>query len=54
MRDREREMWTQFVKDREDRKNKQRTKKPRAKKPKPSQEKLEAALDDLTTDKRED
>jgi hypothetical protein len=48
MRDRERQLWTEYVRRLEERKDKKPSK-PRAKKrPRPSQAECDAALDDLT------
>ena len=47
MRDRERQQWTEFVRQREERKADKPAKKRRPKKPEPTPEELEAALDDL-------
>jgi len=49
MRDRERQAWTEYVRRREERKDKT-PRKPRAgKRPRPSQAELDAVLDDLTS-----
>jgi hypothetical protein len=48
MRDRERQQWTEYVRQLEARKSAKPARKRRAKKPEPSQAELEAALDDLT------
>jgi hypothetical protein len=51
MRDRERQLWTEFVRQREERNDEKQTRKRRAKKgPEPTPAELEAALDDLTTE----
>jgi len=47
MRDRERQLWTEFVRKREERKDEKPARKRRAKKPQPTPAELEAALDDL-------
>ena len=47
MRDRERQQWTEFVRQREERKTDKPAKKRRSRKPEPSLAELEAALDDL-------
>ena len=48
MRDRERQLWTEFVRQREERNDEKQTRKRRAKKgPEPTPAELEAALDDL-------
>jgi hypothetical protein len=48
MRNRERQLWTELVRKREERKNKKPVRKRRPKKPEPSQAERDAALDDLT------
>jgi hypothetical protein len=48
MRNRERQLWTEFVRKREERKDKKPRKSRVEKKPKVSQAELEAVLDDLT------
>ena len=51
MRDRERQLWTEFVRQREERNDEKQTRKRRTKKgPEPTPAELEAALDDLTTE----
>jgi hypothetical protein len=45
---RERQLWTEFVRKREKRKDEKQARKRRAKKPRPTAAELEAALDDLT------
>ena len=45
---RERQLWTAFVRKREERKDEKQAGKRRAKKPQPIPAELEAALDDLT------
>ena len=47
---RERQLWTEFVCKREERKDEKQAKKRRAKKPQPTPAGLEAALDDLTNE----
>ena len=47
---RERQLWTEFVRKREERKDEKQARKRRAKKPQPTPAELEAALDDLTRD----
>jgi hypothetical protein len=47
MRDRERQLWTEFVRQMEERKADKPTRKRRLKKPEPTPAELEAALDDL-------
>jgi hypothetical protein len=47
MSDRERQLWTEFVRKREQRKDGKRAKKPRTRKGVSSPAELEAALDDL-------
>jgi hypothetical protein len=46
----ERQLWTEFVRKREGRKNEKPARKRRAKKPQPTRVELEAALDDLTNE----
>jgi hypothetical protein len=48
MSSRERQLWTEFVRKREGRKDEKPARKRRAKKPQPTSAGLEAALDDLT------
>jgi len=48
MSSRERQLWTEFVRKREERKNEKPARKRRSKKPQPTPAELEAALDDLT------
>ena len=48
MSSRERQLWTEFVRKREGRKDEKPARKSRAKKPGPTPAELEAALDDLT------
>jgi hypothetical protein len=48
MNSRERQIWTEFVRKREECKSEKRASKRRAKKPGPTPAELEAALDDLT------
>jgi len=48
MSSRERQLWTEFVRQREERKDEKQARKRRAKKPQPTPAELEAALDDLT------
>ena len=48
MSSRERQLWTEFVRKREGRKDEKPARKRRAKKPQPTPAELEAALDDLT------
>ena len=48
MSSRERQLWTEFVCKREERKDEKQARKRRAKKPQPTPVELEAALDDLT------
>jgi hypothetical protein len=50
MRDRERQLWTEFVRKREERKDDKPVRKRRSKIPQPTPAELEAALDDLTTE----
>jgi hypothetical protein len=51
MSSRERQLWTEFVRQREERNDERQTRKRRAKKgPEPTPAELEAALDDLTTE----
>ena len=51
MSSRERQLWTEFVRKREERKDDKPARKRRAKKrPEPTPAELEAALDDLTTE----
>ena len=50
MSSRERQLWTEFVRKREGRKDEKPARKRRAKKPQPTPAELEAALDDLTTE----
>ena len=45
---RERQLWTEFVCRREERKDEKQARKRRAKKPQPTPVELEAVLDDLT------
>jgi hypothetical protein len=45
---RERQLWTEFVREREEREDEKQARKRRAKKPQPTPAELEAALDDLT------
>jgi hypothetical protein len=47
---RERQLWTEFVRKREERKDEKQARKQRAKKPQPTPAELEAALDDLTNE----
>jgi hypothetical protein len=47
MRDRERQLWAEFVRKREERKDEKQARKRRAKKPQPTPAELDAALDDL-------
>jgi hypothetical protein len=47
---RERQLWTEFVRKREERKGEKQARKRRAKKPQPTPVGLEAALDDLTNE----
>ena len=47
---RERQLWTEFVRKREERKDEKQARKRRAKKPQPTPAELEAALDDLTNE----
>jgi hypothetical protein len=44
---RERQLWTEFVRKREERKDEKQARKRRAKKPQPTPAELDAALDDL-------
>ena len=46
----ERQLWTEFVRKREGRKNEKPARKGRAKQPEPAPAELEAALDDLTNE----
>jgi hypothetical protein len=46
---RERQLWTEFVRKREGRKDDEPARKRRPRKPQPTPAELEAALDDLTT-----
>ena len=48
MSSRERQLWTEFVRKREGRKDEKPARKRRAKKPQPTPAELEAALNDLT------
>jgi len=48
MSSRERQLWTEFVRNREERKDVKPARKRRAKKPEPTPAELGAALDDLT------
>ena len=48
MSSRERQLWTEFVRKREGRKDEKPARKRRAKKPQPTPAELEAALDELT------
>jgi hypothetical protein len=50
MSSRERQLWTEFVRKREGRKDEKPARKRRAKKPQPTPAELEAALDSLVTD----
>jgi hypothetical protein len=50
MSSRGRQLWTEFVRKREGRKDEKPARKRRAKKPQPTPAELEAALDDLTTE----
>jgi len=50
MSSRERQLWTEFVRKREGRKDEKPARKSRAKKPGPTPAELEAALDELTTE----
>jgi hypothetical protein len=47
---RERQLWTEFVRQREERKDEKQARKRRAEKPRPTPAELEAALDDLTNE----
>jgi hypothetical protein len=47
---RERQLWTEFVRKREERRDEKQARKRRAKKPQPTPAELEAALDDLTNE----
>ena len=47
---RERQLWTEFVRKRAERKDSKPARKRRAKAPQPTPAELEAALDDLTTE----
>ena len=49
MSSRERQLWTEFVRKREGRKDDKPVRKRRAREPQPTPAELEAALDDLTT-----
>jgi hypothetical protein len=50
MSSRERQLWTEFVRKREGRKDEKPARKRRAKKPQPTPAQMEAELDDLTTE----
>ena len=50
MSSRERQLWTEFVRKREARKDDKPARRRRAKKPEPTPAELEAVLDDLTTE----
>ena len=54
MRSRGRQLWTEFARQREERKDDKPVKKRRAKKPQPTPAELEAALDDLTREASRD
>jgi hypothetical protein len=47
---RERQLWAEFVRKREERKDEKQARKRRTKKPQPTRAELEAALDDLTNE----
>ena len=47
---RERQLWTEFVRKREERKDEKQARKRRAKKPEPTPAELEQALDSLVTE----
>jgi hypothetical protein len=47
---RERQLWTEFVRKREERKDEKQARKRRAKKPEPTPAELEQALNDLVTE----
>jgi hypothetical protein len=52
MNDRERQLWTEYVRQREARKDEKPVRKQHPKKPAPAPEELDAALDELTREGR--